>query len=303
MVGEGNPLVHDFIIRNSSTVPVEVLKTSVSCGCTNVRDLAGMLIPPGATINLPVRVETREKSGSFRGTITLYHRPVGQATPIPRDLELHLLAVVKPELTIQPAALDFGTLAAGRGRSLDFTLRARDDREARRFQPTTHDGRLAIAEVSGTEVGARTFRVTFSTSSADRGGRIDTPIAILADGAERWDRRLPCSARVVPLALVEPPSITVGSDVPGVLRRTLVLTSARPLTVNSATCRDDRIHLADPGRPIAPRHEWQITIDPPGPRGSISTKLLLDIEVENDTGAIEAVAVSVPIDRLAPAKE
>jgi hypothetical protein len=58
-VRQSESLTHDFTLENTCSFPVEVVSTSTNCACTTVKDLEGVQINPGDTLNIPVTLNTK----------------------------------------------------------------------------------------------------------------------------------------------------------------------------------------------------------------------------------------------------
>jgi len=63
-------LVYDFVVRNTGTEDLTILRIATSCGCTAALP-AERLIPPGGSTTLQVTLETRKYKGVLERSISV----------------------------------------------------------------------------------------------------------------------------------------------------------------------------------------------------------------------------------------
>jgi Protein of unknown function (DUF1573) len=106
-VVEGQVITHKFSYSNVGTYPVELANIAPSCNCT-VALPSGRHLPPNATGELVVSVDTREQSGPLRSTVS-----VTTDSPQQREWSVEVRAHVTPEFRPATRLVDFGVLGAG----------------------------------------------------------------------------------------------------------------------------------------------------------------------------------------------
>ena len=70
IVDQGAIITHDFKFSNTGTVPLVISDVRSTCGCT-VADWPREPIPPGGTGKIPVRFDTKNKSGIQSKPVTI----------------------------------------------------------------------------------------------------------------------------------------------------------------------------------------------------------------------------------------
>lgn len=125
--GQVDPLVSGhmagrFTLRNPGPAPLVIERLTTSCGCTSALvDRAHGLLPqtlaPGAQVTVAVTVDLSHHRGMVSKTASVYT----DAGPSPAVV-LEVRGQVHSLLSLTPAALDFGQIAAGTTRTLPLTV-------------------------------------------------------------------------------------------------------------------------------------------------------------------------------------
>lgn len=88
-ITEGETVEHTFVLENTGQRPLEILKTTGSCGCT-IASYSFLPIKPGEKTEIKARFDSQNKLGNQKTTITVTTN--GQ----PRTHILSLEGVVRP---------------------------------------------------------------------------------------------------------------------------------------------------------------------------------------------------------------
>lgn len=119
-------------ITNTSEAPVTIAAIQPTCSCTTTNDLAGRVIPPGASVSFDATLAAGEVPGPKRATIKV----VAEGTPRPLDIEVR--AEVSDAVRAVPNAVQPPPVGPAEGRivveSLDrkpFTVLSSDRRPPR----------------------------------------------------------------------------------------------------------------------------------------------------------------------------
>lgn len=99
-VAKGESLRHDFAIRNTGTVPLEITDVRPACGCTVAR--YDKTIAPGGVGYIKAEVDTADFNGPIAKTIAVFTSD--QANP---KLQLVMKADVKPYIGVSPGYARF----------------------------------------------------------------------------------------------------------------------------------------------------------------------------------------------------
>lgn len=110
-------LSHTFVLRNSGSSAIRILKQTASCGCT-VADLPkGAMIEPGGSIKIPVSANWADRDGYASTTVAL---TTDEIPPIP--IVLTITGYVDNPLIVWPRELDFGAQYPGATSPKSFTV-------------------------------------------------------------------------------------------------------------------------------------------------------------------------------------
>jgi hypothetical protein len=63
-------LVYEFVVRNTGTEDLELLRIATSCGCTAALP-AERIVPPGGSTTLEVTLETRKYKGVLERSVSV----------------------------------------------------------------------------------------------------------------------------------------------------------------------------------------------------------------------------------------
>ncbi len=112
----GQPLRHVFEIRNAGDAPLQIKSVTTSCGCTAAKPSRSVLAP-GEGSRIDAQVDTRFEQGHSLSVVT-----VTTNDPQKPTLALKLEGVIKPQVTAQPADLDFGKVRHGVAANREVTI-------------------------------------------------------------------------------------------------------------------------------------------------------------------------------------
>lgn len=107
---------HNYVIRNTGNVSLEIQDVRASCGCTAVKPSQNT-IPPGGDGFITARLDLHGRTGMQIKTITVTCND--PATP---QLVLQLKGNAIQPLRAEPASLFFGRVDPGAPRSREFTV-------------------------------------------------------------------------------------------------------------------------------------------------------------------------------------
>lgn len=112
----GPPVKHVFAIRNVGKAPLKIVQVVTSCGCTAAKP-SKQVLAPGEVATIAATVDTRFEHGHSLSVVTL-------ATNDPQkpQIELKIVGNVRPQVTAEPADIDFGKVHRGSAMSRDVAL-------------------------------------------------------------------------------------------------------------------------------------------------------------------------------------
>jgi hypothetical protein len=115
IVGQKETLRHNFILTNKSQIPLRILGSESSCGCTVAdtgKDFFNSAIKMDEKIDFPVVFSTGTGQGKIAATITVYYEQV-LAEPSAAPLwssQVEVIATIKPDYRIEPYEIDLGKI-------------------------------------------------------------------------------------------------------------------------------------------------------------------------------------------------
>ncbi len=182
----GLPLAQVFRYRNSGTKPIEIGDVRPSCGCLKPR-LDTKTVAPGAEGAVLVEINTlTQPDGPRQWRVTLGYREDGQE----RELVLAVLATVRSELLLEPAALVLNTETACRHNStlterrpLPLTIAA--------LQTTRPELVVRLSPATQSQDGTWTRTIQVEAAEAFPAGRHEEMIQLFSNDAEFRELKIP----------------------------------------------------------------------------------------------------------------
>lgn len=95
IVAKGDKVVHDFVIRNEGTAPLQITDVRASCGCTVVD--FDKTIAPGQTGKVHAEIDTTTFNGPIAKGVTVFTNDPDHA-----QIELTLRAKIEPYIQAKP---------------------------------------------------------------------------------------------------------------------------------------------------------------------------------------------------------
>lgn len=114
----GTTIEHAFVLVNAGDSDLKINKIDIPCGCT-VAELKSKVIPPGQSIELPVKLSLGNERGFVRKSVTVESDDAKQP-----KLTLWLEGHVYAPFTLAPAQLFFGSVRPEQSatRTVDVTI-------------------------------------------------------------------------------------------------------------------------------------------------------------------------------------
>lgn len=118
-ISDEQPVKFSFQFKNTSDRTVKIINTRTSCGCT-VGSPTKQQLAPNEEAAVEVTFNPSGKKGLELKTITLET----DYTPMP-NVELHLKALVRPRMVVEPSSVWFGDLPIKKGAEQEFSIMSR----------------------------------------------------------------------------------------------------------------------------------------------------------------------------------
>ncbi|HEV7224537.1 MAG TPA: DUF1573 domain-containing protein [Pirellulales bacterium] len=201
---------HDFIVKNSGTAPLRILRSEVSCNKCTFATLPSEAIPPGGSGAVRVRWNINTPESIFRQSVTVHTNDSDHAL-----VRFVITGKIVRPLEIKPSALVFSNLATEEGGQggvrlfayftaglqvveHHFTHEETADYFAAEFTPIPpreldagiESGlELKVTVKPGLPLGAFKQRIRFKTNLEDEGeqevaitGKVSGPVMVIATG-------------------------------------------------------------------------------------------------------------------------
>jgi hypothetical protein len=147
-VDGSKPIEHTFMLTNVSEVPVRILETKTTCGCTSL-DFTKNPVQPGGTIPVTVTIDWNGRAGGQQAAIFVRNDAPGS---VPQRLEVRGSVIY--HAAIVPASIELAP-GVGRNSSRHFFVIGSEILE------------LRVARVENVPDGWRVFRVEDSGELSD----------------------------------------------------------------------------------------------------------------------------------------
>ncbi|MDP1662297.1 MAG: DUF1573 domain-containing protein [Phycisphaerales bacterium] len=194
-ISDEAPVKFSFHFKNTSNQTVKIVNTKTSCGCA-VGAPTKQVLPPGEEAAIEVTYDPKGKRGLELKTITLET----DYTPSP-NVELHLKALVRPRLMVEPSSVWFGDLKLHEGKTQELSIMSRmEGFHVTGF--TMNDPRFKVEQLPADKVemdGATVDRVRFKTYFNDDAsiGTYSTGLVITTNDPKNPTYTVSLAGRVV----------------------------------------------------------------------------------------------------------
>lgn len=194
-ISDEGPVKFSFQFKNTSDQTVRIINTKTSCGCA-VGAPTKQVLPPGEEAAIEVTYDPKGKRGLELKTITLET----DYAPSP-NVELHLKALVRPRLMVEPSSVWFGDMKLREGKDQELSIMSRMEG----FQVTgftMNDPRFKVEQLPADKVemdGATVDRVRFKTHFNDDAsiGTYSTGLVITTNDPKNPTYTVSLAGRVV----------------------------------------------------------------------------------------------------------
>lgn len=184
-----------FSFKNTSDKTVRIINTKTSCGCS-VAAPTKQVLPPGEEAAIEVTYNPKGKRGLELKTITLETDYAQQP-----NVELHLKALVRPRMVVEPTSIWFGDLQLKKGAEQELSIMSRMEG----FQVTgftVNDPKFKVEKLDADKVeldGGTVDRVRFKARFTDDAaiGTYSTGLAITTNDPKNPTYTVSLACRVV----------------------------------------------------------------------------------------------------------
>jgi hypothetical protein len=296
---QGQPLKHEFTVKNAGTAPLEISEVSSSCGCT-VPTKPKSPLAPGESSTMTISYDSAKRTGEAQQTVTLItNDPARHSVPI------KLLGEVKPLYDVEPKeGLIFGQLTQSTRQTRSVTITNKYTNALRLEPAEGQDFGPFDIQLKADEPGLR-YTLSATTRPPLNVDHYQVMI-VLNTGLELVPQiRVPIYGFVQPPVNIRPTKLFLPKNSVSEMKRIIQLSYAAdyPVEVTAVKASHDAIKVsyrkAEPGPDNQPVDAYQITVVlPPGemiPAGAEPT-----VEILTSAKDPQYQRFVVPIQIIAP---
>ena len=201
-VVRGEPIEHEFIVRNDGTTPVRVLRASMTPPILATR-MPGV-IPPGTTAHIATRLDTAQLQGAFQGELVVH-----LDDPSRPEVALSFEGEVVGQVEVAPMPALFVVGQRGRGAASSVEL-INHEAEPLQILDVQHS-QDAFSTTLEPLVPGRRYRLTVTLRPDGPGGRRSDPILIRTSSRTVSSIRIVAHTNLRNRVYVFPDSVDLGS--------------------------------------------------------------------------------------------
>jgi len=119
-VAQGKKVPHNFVVKNTGDVPLQIKEVTVSCGCTAAKPSSSQ-IAPGKSAEIQVVFDSTNFTGKIHKTVTVISN-AGRAPQYTFNIE----GTIVEALQFAPRQLSLGALKPGAGKQTTVSITNRE---------------------------------------------------------------------------------------------------------------------------------------------------------------------------------
>ncbi len=296
-VPQNQSLTYAFKLTNSWDQPVELYDVHSTCGCSTADGVAGTVVDPGQSCDIPVRMKTEGTDGRKGAEVTVYYRTLDRHRTALRSVAVN--ALVETDYRVEPRGIDFGVVD-------NFT----PVRTTVRLRPN----KMADARVVGLELnhpayaarlldprpveGVQRIEVTFSARPLSHSGSVSAVMVVRTNSPIAPMSNVFLQATFAAPIATEPAAVVVGSDVPGPVERLVVVSARQPVRIIGVRCDDPRVAVGPYEKRAYLAHSLRLSLPDANDGRALNAALTIDVVKTDAAEESEACRLTVPIHRL-----
>jgi len=195
-VKKGDPIQHEFVIRNAGDAPLEITEVKPSCGCTVAEYDA--VIAPGATGRVKTVVKTDSFGGGIAKSVTVFTNDAGN----PR-LNLVVKALIHEAVVARPGYARFMTV---QGQPVDTSVQTVSSTDGTDIEVLSVKSPYPFVKAihSRDEDKAGRWRVELSLDGGAPAGPLADYVVVRTNHPEQAEVKIAVSGLVRPIIAVAP---------------------------------------------------------------------------------------------------
>jgi hypothetical protein len=285
-VSQGTKVVHEFILQNKGSTPLELQRLVPDCGCT-ASSTSSDLIAPGAKGSVKVEFDTTGFSGEKRKSVRIYTNDPDNLSPM-----VVLKGIIEADVSVEPRRISFEEVIAEQGalaNGLEFAVRVRPGSGVSIKDVKSYSRHVILTEVSK-DPSAQMYRVTLAPGLPL--GEFRDRIVVSLQGAKTSSINVPIFALIRAPVAIKPSLLSFGVLEAGSLtERSAKLENLgeAPVHVVSLTSSHPAISATYTTIEKGKVYVLKVQVDP----SKVSRDLRATIEVLTDSAAAKSVSLTV----------
>jgi hypothetical protein len=292
-IAKGEKIVHDFVLRNDGTAPLEVTNVQPACGCTVAE--FDKTIAPGKTGKIHAVLDTTTFNGPISKGVTVF-----TSDPENPRIELTVRAKVEPYISVKPGYARYITVKGESAQgTIAQTVWAPDGTPFEIVKADSPVSGLAITYREATETErqpdgkGKQWHVEMTLGNDAPVGPLADYVTITTNHPKQKVVQIPVSGFVRPVIAVTPPVADFGQiQLPETMRKVLNLRNfaSESIAVTSVESQlpagvEAQLEPLEPGR----EYQVRLTLKPEMAKGPFAGKLM----VKTDSPKTPVIEVEV----------
>lgn len=232
---------HEFVLNNVNAFEVEILRTRVSCECTEPK-ISKRVIAPGEQATIVAGLNTKKYNGRKGATIT-----VTFSRPSYAEVQLHVTSYIDKQFSITPGSVELGSIEQGTEVQKEVTVAYTGNPYWRILQVRSNNpllsGEVTQIERTGEQV---SYRLRVRLSPEAPGGYLKDHIVLVTNDSQSSEVPVLVESQVLSVITVSPTVLLMGVVGPGKqVTKNLVVRGKHPFRIVSATCDAEGYSLGE----------------------------------------------------------
>ncbi|MFZ5833219.1 MAG: DUF1573 domain-containing protein [Planctomycetota bacterium] len=274
-VARGAKVEYPFTLENIYEEDVHISEVRSSCGCTSTT-ISNHTLKTWDKAEIVAVIDTRGFLGRKDATLT-----VVLDRPFPAEVSLQVHSFIRSDVVVQPGAVSFGTVEAGRTyqQTVKIDYAGRRDWRIERVESS-----LPYLEVKAMETSRAGDRVAYdlvvTLKSSAPAGHLQEHVVLVTNDYAADTARVPVRVEGVisPGLTAHPSPLNLGVVAAGqAVKRPLVVCGKSPFRVTAVRSRDPRFQCSFASE-AKDMQIVQVTFTGSAEEGNVATELILDTD-------------------------
>lgn len=290
-VARGSKLTHTFRLVNTTNYDIHIADSRTKCGCTDVK-IGAHDIPPGAQTVIEATLDTTKFVGFKPSGLTLV-----LDRPEFRELDLNFSCFIRGDVTLNPGAADFGSVARGGTPSLVLNLTyagGQPSWDISRIH-TISDHVKAQGKALAKGQGTAQYQITVTLKPTAPAGFFKDEVTLLTSDPSSPSIPISVAANIQAGVTIFPSILNLGPIKAGsVVTKDILVRSTKPFKVMEVKARSGDLSAAAPEATLA-MHRLKVTLKAPARTGPYHATLEIATDLKDEPPVrMTAFAVIVP---------